>query len=223
VFRDAVVVAGKDLRIELRSRVVTNQVLPFAALVLLLFGFALDAQPRVLASTGGGLYWAAVLFAAVLAVQRSVAIEADDAAGEALRTSGIDPASVFIGKAAALAAELLALETVLGCVMAILYHLDVSGWGLLAAVAVLATAGLASAGTIYGALSASMRVRETLLPLLFLPVVAPVLLSAARAWQLTLSHHQSEALPWLRILGAFGVIYSVVGVFAYEPLTEAGG
>ena len=39
-------VAGKDLRIEARSRVATNQVLPFAVVVLVLFAFALDPGQR---------------------------------------------------------------------------------------------------------------------------------------------------------------------------------
>ena len=48
MWRDAALVAGKDLRIEMRSRVATNQVAPFAVLVLVLFGFALDPSLQLL-------------------------------------------------------------------------------------------------------------------------------------------------------------------------------
>ncbi len=37
-------IAAKDLRIEGRSRVLTNQVVPFAAVTMVLFAFALDAS-----------------------------------------------------------------------------------------------------------------------------------------------------------------------------------
>lgn len=220
MWRDALLVASKDLRIEIRSRVVTNQVLPFAGLVLLLFAFALNADPVVLAATGGGLFWVAVLFSTVLAVQRSSGIEASDGAGDGLRMAGIDPMGIFIGKAVAVAVQLVALEAVLTVAVTLLYHLRVQGAVVLGAAAVLGTVGLAAAGTLYGALSSSSKVSETLLPLLFLPVVAPVLLSAARAWQLSLSGHSGEGLPWLRILGAFAVVYCVMGSLTYESVTE---
>ena len=44
MWRDAALVAGKDLRVEARSRVGINQVVPFALLVLVVFAFALDSD-----------------------------------------------------------------------------------------------------------------------------------------------------------------------------------
>src|SRR3954470_11431290 len=69
-------VAGKDLRIERRSRVVVNQVLPFAAVTMLMFAFALD-ETGVLERVAPGLVWLAPLFSLLALVQRAVAIEAD--------------------------------------------------------------------------------------------------------------------------------------------------
>src|SRR5215475_12966395 len=114
MFRDARLVAGKDLRIEWRSRVATYQVLPFAVLVLVLFAFALDPDRGVLKQAAPGLFWVAVLFAGLLAVQRSNAVEAADNARDGLRLSGLDPAGIFLGKAGAVALELVVLEVVLG-------------------------------------------------------------------------------------------------------------
>ena len=103
MWRDAVLVAGKDLRIELRSRVVLHQVAPFAVLVLVLFAFALGPDRGPVAQAAPGLFWVAVLFASVLAVQRSFALESADGARDGLRLSGLDPAGVFLGKTAAVA------------------------------------------------------------------------------------------------------------------------
>src|SRR5438094_4738607 len=113
MWRDATLVAGKDLRIEARSRVATNQVAPFAVLVLVLFAFALDPDRGVLRRASAGLFWVAVLFSALLAVQRSFAVEAADGGRDGLRLSGLDPAGIFLGKAGAVAAELAALEALL--------------------------------------------------------------------------------------------------------------
>ena len=107
-------VAGKDLRIEARSRVALNQVAPFALLVLILFAFALDPDRGVLDRATPGLFWIAVLFCGLLAIQRAFAIEAADGNRDALRLSGLEPAGIFLGKMAAIAAQLVVLEVLLG-------------------------------------------------------------------------------------------------------------
>jgi heme exporter protein B len=220
MWRDAALVAGKDLRIEARSRVATNQVAPFALLVLVLFAFALDPNRDVLRQATSGLYWVAVLFSSVLAIQRSSAIEAGEGTRDQLRMSGLDPAGVFLGKAAAVAAQLLALELLLGIGVVVLYNARIASPWLVIGACVLATVGLAAAGTLYGSLAAGLKVRETLLPLLFLPVAAPVLLSATQAWQAALGGHPADGTQWLQILGVFSIIYVAFGVLGYGSLLE---
>jgi heme exporter protein B len=220
VWRDALVVLGRDLRIERRSRVVTNQVLPFAVLVLVLFAFALDPDRGVLVRASAGLFWVAVLFSALLAIQRSFALESSDDARDGLRLSGLDPAGIFLGKALAVAAQLLVLEIVLTAGIALLYDSDLDGPLLLAVTCLLATAGLAAAGTIYGVVAAGLRVRDTLLPLLVLPVVAPVLLAATRAWEAGLGGVSGEGWSWMRILAVFAVVYVAIGIAAFGSLLE---
>jgi heme exporter protein B len=85
----------------------------------------------------------------------------------------------------------------------------------------LATVGLACAGVLYGALSAGLRVRDTLLPLLVLPVLAPVLLAGSKVWQAALSGDAGAGTQWLKILVPFAIIYLVVGIVLYGPLQEA--
>jgi heme exporter protein B len=224
VFRDALLVAGKDLRIEGRSRVALQQIVPFAVLVIVLFAFALDPDRGVLTRAAAGLFWVAVLFSALLAVQRSQAVEGADGVRDAVRLSGLDPAGVFLGKALAVAAQLLVLEAVLGLGVVFLYDVDVDGIGVLVATALVATSGLAAAGSLYGALAAGLRVRETLLPLLLLPVVAPVLIAATRASEsaLTSTSFEVSAGDWLGLLGVFAALYVAFGLVAYGPLLEDG-
>jgi heme exporter protein B len=220
VWRDALLVAGKDLRIEARSRVATNQVAPFALVVLVLFGFALDPDRGVLARASAGLFWVAVLLSSLLAVQRSFAVESGDATGDGLRLSGLDPAGIFLGKAAAVAAQLAALQVVLAAGVVVLYDADLGGPALLLATCAAATVGLAAAGVVYGALAAGLRVRETLLPLLLLPVVAPVLLSATRAWEAGMGLSVDDGWRWAQLLAVFAVVYVTLGVVAFGALLE---
>ena len=224
VVRTARSIAAKDLRIELRSRVVTNQVIPFAALVMVLFAFALDSD-AVLERVAPGLVWLATIFSVLFIVARSFALETADGALEALRAAGVDPMGIFLGKTIALATQLLALEAVLVGASVVLYRADVSASGgvLLVTTAVLATVGLASVGTLYGGLAAGAKGRETLLPLLLLPVVAPVLIGATRATESAFGTNGvdvSEGWPWLGLLAVFAVLFSVVGTVAFGPLVD---
>ena len=227
MWRDTVLVAGKDLRIELRSRVVMQQVVPVAVLVLVLFAFALGPDRAPMAQAAPGLFWVAVLFASVLAVQRSFALEAADGARDGLRLSGLDPAGVFLGKTAAVALQLAILEVVLTAGVVVLYGSHVRSYGSIVVAGLAGTAGLAAAGTLYGALAAGLRVRETLLPFLFLPVAAPVLLAGTRAWQVALGIAgraggvDNAGDPWLRLLLVFAAVYLALGVVIFGPLQEA--
>jgi heme exporter protein B len=220
MWRDAALMAGKDLRIETRARVATNQIAPFAVVVLVLFGFALEPDSGFLSKAAPGLFWVAVLFCSLLAVQRSFAVEAADGARDGLRLSGLDPAGIFLGKAAAVALELAALEVLLGLGIIVFYGTTIQGVALLLTTAVVATVGLAACGTVYGVLAAGLRVRETLLPLLILPVVAPVLLGATRAWEVALGQSLDDGWKWVTLLAVFAVIYVTLGILAFGTLLE---
>jgi heme exporter protein B len=222
MWRDTLLVAGKDLRIEARSRVGLSQVAPFGVIALVMFAFALGPDRSVMAKGAPGLFWVAVLFCTVLAVQRSVSVESVDGARDGLRMSGLDPAGLFLGKAAAVAAQLVVLELVLGTGAILLYGARIEVPWLIVVSCVLGTIGLAATGTLYGALSAGLRVRETLLPFLFLPIAAPVLLAGTRIWQAGLSGGvSSDATQWLRLLLVFDAVYLAIGVIVYGPIQES--
>jgi heme exporter protein B len=222
--RIARVVAAKDLRIEVRSRVLTNQVLPFAGVTMVLFAFALDATD-VLERVAPGLVWLATLFSMLVLVQRAFAVESDDGALDALRVAGVDPVAIFWGKSIALAAQLAVLELVLLVAAVVLYgaSLPLGGVVLLVTTMLTATCGLACVGTLYGGLTAGFTGRETLLPLLVLPVVAPVLIGATRAVEAALGTGGmalSEGWPWIGLLGVFAVAFGVGGALAFGPLID---
>lgn len=220
MWRDALLVAGKDLRIEARSKVALNQVVPYSVVVLLLFGFAFDQDRQLLAQAAPGLFWLAVLFSGLLAVQRSFAVETADGAQDGLRMSGLQPAGVFLGKAAAVGAQLVVLEGLLTVGIVVLFHSRLTGAALLLASGLVSTAGIAAAGVAYGALSMGLRVRETLLPLLLAPVLAPVVLAATQAWRAALGLSTGAGWSWLGLLGCFTAIYLAGGTLSFGALME---
>ena len=223
-WRLAWLIALKDLRIEARSRVVVYQVLPFAVIVMVMFGFALD-DDGIAQRVAPGLIWLATLFSLLVVVQRSFTVEAADGALDALRVAGVDAVSIFLGKALAMAAQLVVLELVLFVTAVVLYGPRVrpGGLALLVVTWVLATIGLALVGTLYGGLTAGFTGRETLLPLLVLPVVAPVLIGATRAVESALGTTGaavSEGWPWIGLLTVFAGAFGVGGSLAFGPLID---
>jgi len=217
-------IAGKDLRIEWRSRVVSNQVLPFAALMMVMFAFALDSD-TVLTRVAPGLVWLAAMFSLLVIVQRTFAVETADGALDALRVAGVRGGGIFLGKAMALAAQLAVLELLLLGAAVVLYNTKLVGSGvvLLICTYLTATAGLAFVGTLYGGLAAGAKGRETLLPLLMLPVAAPVLIGATQATEAALGTQgatPSDGWPWVGLLALFAAIFGVCGVLAFGSLID---
>ena len=222
--RIALAVARKDLRIEANSRVLTNQVAPFAAVVMVMFAFALD-NDGILQRVAPGLVWLATLFSMLVVVQRGFAVETADGALDSLRVAGIDPAAIFWGKSGALMVQLAALEVLLVATAVVLYNSSVSGAGLvlLAVTLCTATIGLGFVGVLYGGLAAGARGRETLLPLLLLPVVAPVLIGATRATESAFGAggaEVAEGWPWVGLLAVFAAVFGAVGSVAFGPLVD---
>jgi len=219
-FQGALLVAGKDLRIERRSRVALQQILPFGGIIVVLFAFALDSDHTLLPRAAPGLFWAAVLLATLLAVGRSFQIEEANRARDGLRLSALDGGSIFLGKAAAIAAELFMLEVVVGVGVVVLYDVTLHDTLILLCAAIAATIGLAATGTVYGVLAGGLRARETIVPLLVLPAVTPVMLGGTRAFEAALDNASSDAWPWVQLLVAFAVLVTSAGVIVFGPLLE---
>jgi heme exporter protein B len=224
VWRIARLIAAKDLRIERGSRVITDQVLPFAGVTMVIFAFALDSD-AVLERVAPGLVWLATMFSLLVLVQRSFSIETDDGALDAMRVAGVDARAIYLGKAISLGVQLLVLEVILLGAAIVLYGQSVplGGVVLLCTTLLAATCGLASVGTLYGGLAAGIRGRETLLPLLTLPAVAPVLIGATRAVEAALGTAGavvSDGWPWVGLLAVFAVAFGVGGALAFGPLID---
>ena len=212
-------VAVKDLRAEARSRYAAGAVLPFAATMLLIFGFALGPNRTLLQQTAPGLLWLAGLFAAVDLFQRSYQAEVDGGALDALVLAPVHKGEVFLGKAAAAAVQVLGLLLVTGLLVVVLFGLPVVGLPLLLATAVLGVVGLSALGSLFGLLSVIGR-RQAALPVLVLPLVTPVVIAAIRATA-TLTQGGSEGVAgWLGVLMAFDAAFLATGYLVFGHLLE---
>jgi heme exporter protein B len=218
--RQATAIAGKDLRIELRGRHALGTLLPFAATLLVSFGFAFGPGRDVLQRTAPGLLWMAVLFASVMAARRAYQAEAEDGALEGLLLAPVDKAAVFVGKAAAIVLELLALVAAVLLLVVVLFDLSPGSPLALAGAFGLGSLGLAAVGGLFGVVAEAERTREAVFPMLVLPLATPVLIAGVRATDLAATGRAGEALSWLGLLVAFDVVFVSVGILVFGSLME---
>ena len=134
-----------------------------------------------------------------------------------------DKGAIYAGKVAATTALMLVMEAVFIAATGILYNLDL--WPAvprLLLVALAGTVGFAAVGTLFAAMTAQLRAREVLLPVLLLPLAVPVLLAAVRLTELALAGEPwAAAAPWWQLLLGFDVVFVAAGLLTFEFVLEA--
>jgi heme exporter protein B len=225
VRREAAVIlaiARKDALTELRGRHAVVGTLFFAAVVLLLFGFALGPDSARLAAAAPGLLWLAIVFAGLLAVSRLHLLEADDGALDQLALYPVTRRAIYAGKALGGLAVMLGLGAVVLGAVGILFAVDLgAAWLPLVVTVALGAVGVSAVGTFYAGLTVRLRAREVMLPLLMLPVLAPLLLASVKATAAALAGDPlGELSSWLQLLAAFDVIMVVAGAATYGFVLE---
>ena len=223
-------VVWKDLLMERRTKAAFNAMAFFAGMVLLIFAFAIGpdipvtgpAGQGLLAYISPGLLWIAILLTGVLALGRSFQVEMENGALEGLRLYPGDRRSIGAGKIITNALTLIAMEILVVPLGGILYSIDLwSKLPALAGVLLLATLGFAAVGTFYAALTANLRAREVMLPLLLFPVMVPVVLAAVKATFLILNGDLMDELStWVRLLVVFDFVFVTVCTLAFGYVLE---
>ncbi len=215
-------IVWKDLTTERRSKAGINAVAFMGILVLLMFGFALGPDTEALRGAAAGALWLAILFAGVLAFNRSYQLELDGGALESLLLYPGARWAIYVGKLIANLVFVLIVEAIVVPIALVLYQVALPpGWPAMVGVTVLGTIGFVTLGTFYSAMSSRSRAREVLLPLLLFPMLIPVLLAAVESsTSLLAGDPMSEAGAWVRLLGAFDIIFLVASLLAFEYVIE---
>jgi len=218
----ALAIARKDALAELRGRQIAGSTLFFATLVLLLFGFALGPDAQRLTQAAPGLLWLAIVFGSLLIVGRLHQQEAEDGALEVLARYPVERHAIYLGKLLAGIGAVGVLGAVLLPVVGILYAVPLApAWPALVATLLLGSIGLAAVGTFYAGVTVRMRAREVMLPLLMLPVVAPLLLASVKATAAAVSGNPlGDLAAWLQLLLVFDIVMVVAGAATYGHLLE---
>jgi heme exporter protein B len=173
---DVAALARKDLRLELRARDTLPAMLLFVLATFAIFHFALPSGASDKAADG--LLWVAIVFTALLGIGRAFVPEREQRVIDALVLAPCDRSAIWLAKALATCAFLVAAEVVALPVFAAFFHgLDAATIGGVA----LADVGICAVGTLLGAMATASRARDLLLPLLFLPLAIPIVVGGVGA------------------------------------------
>ncbi len=228
LLQGALIVFGKDLRIELSTREIVTTTAFFAVLVAILASVSFATGPQTTARVAPGALWLSIAFSSVLALGRTWQRERDESALVGLLVSPVPRAAIWCGKAAGVVAFLAVVEVVVVPLIALLFHVDLpAAAGPLALVIAFGTVGVAATGTLFGAMTVRTRARELLLATVLFPLLSPALLSSVAATReifYAVSSGQpvdfAEVRDWLLLLGVFDLVAVAGGAAMFGALVE---
>jgi heme exporter protein B len=211
----------KDIVIEMRSKESIGSMLMFGILVLVIFMFALDGTGLDKSLLGPGQLWVAFSFAAILGLNRSLAMEIDNDCLQGLLLAPIGRGELYLGKVASNFTFMIIAEVIVLPVFFILNNLNFDQRFLgVAGISILGTLGIAAVGTILSTISANTRMKEVMLPILQIPLTVPVVIAAVEATSQILNSEEPEISAWLTILAGFSIVYLTVSYLVFEFAVE---
>lgn len=189
-------------------------------LAIVIFGFAFGPEEGNIEVVASGILWVAFTFAGVLGLSRSFVLEKERGCLEGLMLCPVEREVIYLGKMLATLLFMLLVEAIALPIFSGLLNLPIFLPGLLV-IAFLATIGFVAVGTLFSAIAVNTKAREIMLPLLFFPIVVPVLIAAVKSSSLVLvAAPWKELWSWLEMIVAFDIIFLVLSAFIFEFVME---
>jgi len=219
--RPVFLVTWKDILLELRSREVVIASMVFAVMVVVIFNFALNVTPETVDILAPGILWVAFVFAGVLAMSRAFVIEKDQGSLEGLLLCPVSRDSLYFGKMLSLFLFMTVVEAVLLPIFAVLFDFSAFSFTLIGVI-LLATLGFATVGTLFSSIAVNTRSREIMLPVLFFPVITPVIIGAVETSTGAIGSSVSVigVGRWLQLIAVFDAVFLVLCPWAFGLVME---
>jgi heme exporter protein B len=219
-WRATLAILWKDLLLEVRTKDIITSLVVFAILVVVIFNFAFPPIPRVVALVTPGILWVAFTFAGILGLNRVFVLEKDRGNLEGLMLAPVGRDAIYFGKMMGSFLFMLIVETLILPIFTVLFNVPL--WNVeFLLMMLLATLGFAAVGTVFSAIAINTRSREVMLPVLFFPIVLPVVISAVQMTGMSLQGDSwSTMFRWLQLVIAFDIIFLVVSSLTFEYVLE---
>ncbi len=213
-------VVWKDLIAELRGKELISAMLVFALLVIFIFNFALELDPKTRSSLTAGILWVTIIFAGNLGLNRSMAVEKDRGCLDGLLLAPVDRTAIYFGKSLANWIFMLIVALIVLPIYSILYNTNILSPALFLVI-LLGSEGYVAIGTLLASMSMQARTRDILLPILLFPVILPVLIAAVKASAGILNGFPLEDLQtWFNLLIVYDIIFTSVAFMVFDAVVE---
>ncbi|MDA0733279.1 MAG: heme exporter protein CcmB [Chloroflexi bacterium] len=214
------IIFWKDILLELRSKDIIISAAVFGFLVVIVFNFALNVTPRLVTQLAPGILWVAFAFAGTLAMNRSFVREKEQGGLEGLLLTPVSRDAIFLGKALVSFLFMLIVEAALLPVFAVMLGFSAFSFMLILTI-VLATLGFATVGTLFSAIAVQTRSREIMLPVLFFPIILPVIIGAVEASSQAIGGDGGAGIgKWLPLIGVFDALFLVICPWVFSFVVE---
>ena len=214
------IIVWKDLLLELRSKDLVVSIVVFGLVVVVVFNFALNNTPGRSAELAPGILWSAFAFSAVLGMNRAFVRDQEQGGLEGLLISPVSRDAIFLGKALTSLIFMLLVEAALLPVYAVMLDFSVLSWSLMLTI-LLGTLGFAVVGTLFSAIAVQTRSREIMLPVLFFPVLLPVIIAAVEASTRAVGGVTFIGLGrWLPLIVVFDALFLVICPLFFSFVVE---
>ncbi len=220
--RLAFAIAGKDIRLELRSRTALLSAIVFSALVLVVFNFARDPTALAAVDLAPSVLWVTFAFGAVIALNRAFYVERENAALDGILLAPVPRSALYVGKLLANLAFVGVVEAVALPLFVLFFNVSL-GHALpgILGVTALATIGFVAVGTIFSAMVVRTRFAELMLPVLLLPFMVPPLVGAVQVTaKLLAGRPLSEMLGWLRLLTLYDIGFVTLCILVFPAVVD---
>jgi len=219
-FNSILTLLWKDILLELRTKENIAPIIVFAGLVLLIFNFAIDPTPVLVAIVAPGILWTAFTFSGVLGMSRTFVLEKDNGTFEGMMLCPVSREVIFFGKMLANLSFMLLIEILIFPFFGILFNISILIPNLIL-VTFLTTLGFSSIGTIFSAISVHTRAKEIMLPILFFPIVVPIILAAVQSTSLIIQNGTQESIyTWIQLIAIFDIIFIVLSAYLFQFALE---
>ena len=221
ILRQAARVAGKDLRIELRSREIVYTMAFFGALLVVIFAFAFPRDVRAVRGSVPGMLWTAIAFTGTIGLGRSFDRERENDTMRALLLAPVPRLAVFLGKAISTALLVLAVAAVCAPLLVIFLDVPLFAYPLpLVLVIALGAVGIAVTGSVFAATLLKVRSRDVLLPVILYPLLIPLFVAGTKctAGLIATIPNLDAAWYWIQFLGIYDTAFLVVSIWIFESL-----
>lgn len=221
VLRQIVLLTGKDLRIEARSRQTLGLVIVLGLLIIVVLGLGLGPQQLSNGATATATLWVAYLFSGVLVFEKTMAVERHDGALASLLLAPIDRSVIYLGKLVSNLILMFALALVITPAAILLFSFDLSAApGQFIAIMAMSMIGFAAIGTLFAAAVSSSRLQGGLLAMIVLPLTLPLVMASTQMMIHLFKDGQPLGGTGLAILLAADLIYLVVSWLVFELILE---